>query len=303
MALLHLIRYKNLLLIIIVQLLIHYALFLPFEVDAVLNNFGISLLVLATICIAAAGNIINDINDVETDLINKPNKVIVGKSITENKAYTWFILFNIIGIAIGFYLSLRVGKNQFFAIFVITSLLLYLYATTLKHYAIIGNLLVSGLVALSILVVPIFDLLPVMTVENQQAQLTFFKIVVDYALFALVINFVREVVKDIEDVDGDHKAGMQTLPILLGRDRAKHIAFFLSLLPIAGVIYYLSNYLYQQQILVAYFLVFVIAPLIYCSIKLFSAKRKEAFRRISLFYKIIMLMGLLSILLYPFVLR
>jgi len=92
-----LIRWKNLLLIALVQLLIKYALLEPFEVVRfTLNDFGFSLLVLATLCIAAAGNVINDIYDIETDLVNKPDKVIVGNSISEKAAFNIYILLTIL---------------------------------------------------------------------------------------------------------------------------------------------------------------------------------------------------------------
>src|SRR5210317_943321 len=110
--------------IALMQVLIKYALFLPFGVMTTLNWFGFSLLIISTLCIAAAGNIINDIYDIEIDKINKPNKVIVGKTITEKSANNLFIIFNIIGVGIGFYISNLVGKNAFFALFVIISALL-----------------------------------------------------------------------------------------------------------------------------------------------------------------------------------
>ena len=69
------------------QLLIKYAFLEPFGIETALDGLGISLLIIATICIAAAGNIINDINDVETDFINKPEKGIVGKSIGPTSLY------------------------------------------------------------------------------------------------------------------------------------------------------------------------------------------------------------------------
>ena len=303
MPILKLIRYQNLILLALTQLLIHYALFRPFGVDLMLSDFGLVLLMLSTLCIAAAGNIINDINDVETDRINKPEKVIVGTSISESRAYNLFMALNVIGIGLGFYVSMKIGKNEFFAIFVITSLLLYLYATTIKPILIVSSLVVSALVALSIMLVPIFDLLPLMVPQNREAQLTFFRIAVDYAAFAFILNFVREIIKDIEDIDGDHKAQMQTLPIVLGRERAKNVAFILSLLPIVAVIYYLVTYLYQHQVLIGYFLIAVIAPLIYASTKLFSAKTKRQFHHISSIYKLAMLTGILSMLLYPLVLN
>lgn len=300
---LKLIRWKNLLMIALVQLLIKYALLEPFEATIMFNWFGIALLILSTLCLAAAGNIINDINDVETDLVNRPNNVIVGKKVSEKVAYNLFITFNIIGILIGFYLSHLVGRSGFFALFVIISALLYVYASYLKQTLLIGNIVISILVAMTILIVGLFELLPAITPKNQPTQLFFFKILLDYALFAFIINLIREIAKDIEDVDGDYKAGMNTLPIAIGRDRASKVLFALTFLPLFGVVYYMMTYLYKQQIAIGYFLVFIVAPLLYITIKSFFAKTKKDYHHISYFLKLVMLFGMLSLLMYAFILK
>ena len=293
--------------IVLVQILTKYALFEPFlattELTITLNGFGFGLLVLSTICIAAAGNIINDIYDVETDLVNRPSKVIVGKKISEKTAYTLFITFNVIGVLIGFYLSNLVGRSGFFAIFVIISALLYVYAPYLKQSLLLGNIVISALVGLSLLIVGIFELIPVITLQNQTTQLTFFKILLDYALFAFLINLVREMVKDLEDVDGDYKSGMHTLPILIGRSRASKIVVALTLVPLFGSIYYVATYLFKFEVIIGYFLIVIIAPLIYITIKIYSAKTKQHYHHISTMLKLVMLFGMVSMLLYPIVLK
>ncbi|MEM5566362.1 geranylgeranylglycerol-phosphate geranylgeranyltransferase [Psychroserpens sp. AS72] len=303
MHILNLIRWKNLALIIIAQVLVKYALLEPFNVLTTLNTLGFSLLVITTLCIAAAGNIINDIYDVETDSINKPNKVIIGKHVSENTAYNLFFALNIIGVILGFYLSHSVGKSSFFAIFVIISIALYVYASYLKGTVLFGNILISFLTAMSIIIVGIFDLLPSMIPQNRETQLTFLDIIFDYAIFAFLINLVRELVKDIQDVDGDYKAGMNTLPIVIGRERANKIAFVVSMIPIGAVIYFIVTYLYKQPIAIGYFLLFIIAPLIYSSIKIFGASNNFHYKHISLVYKLVMLFGILSLLLYPFIIK
>ncbi len=294
-------------LIALVQLLIKYALFEPFlettNLTITLNGFGFGLLVFSTLCIAAAGNIINDIYDVETDLVNKPSKVIVGSKISEKTANILFITFNVIGVLIGFYLSNLVGRSGFFALFVIISALLYVYASYLKPTLLIGNIIISVLVALSILIVGVFELIPVITEQNKATQLTFFKILLDYALFAFLINLVRELIKDLEDVDGDYKAGMNTLPIAIGRDRAAKIALVVTLVPLLGSIYYVVTYLFKYELFIGYFLIFIIAPLIYIAIRIFSAKSKKDYSHISNMFKLVMLFGMLSLLLYPIVLK
>lgn len=300
MNVLNLIRWKNLLMIALVQLLIKYAFLEPFGVNFGLTTLQILILILATICIAAAGNVINDIYDVETDFVNKPDNIIVGKSISEKTAYNLFIALNVIGVGLGYYLSQSVGKSAFFSIFVIISALLYVYASYLKQTFLIGNIIVSALVALSIVVVGIFELLPVITLENRQTLFTFFKIILDYALFAFIINLIREIAKDIEDIDGDYKADMRTLPIIIGRKRAGNILFILTLFPLFAVSYYVINSLYKNQVAVIYFLVFIIAPLLYISIKSFSAETKKEYHHISNVLKLVMLFGMFSLLLYKY---
>ena len=293
--------------IALVQVLIKYALFEPFlkttELTITLNAFGFGLLVLSTLCIAAAGNIINDIYDVETDLVNRLSKVIIGKSISEKTAYALFMGFNVVGVLIGFYLSNLVGRSGFFAIFVIISALLYVYASYLKQSLLLGNIVISALVGLSILIVGVFELIPVITPQNQTTQFTFFKILLDYAIFAFLINLVREIVKDLEDVDGDYKSGMNTLPIVIGRGRTSKVVFVLTILPLFGSIYYVATYLLKFEVIIAYFLILIIAPLIYITMKSYSAKTKKHYHHISNMLKLVMLFGMLSMLLYPIVLK
>src|SRR5690554_5074464 len=97
-----------------------------------LSTTQFTLLVLATLCIAAGGNIINDLYDIEIDRVNKPNKVIIGKSISERTANNLFIVLNVVGVGIGFYLSNVIGRPGFSALFIAISALLYLYASNLK---------------------------------------------------------------------------------------------------------------------------------------------------------------------------
>ena len=196
-----------------------YFLFEPLGVALTLNDFSYALLVLATLCLTAGGNVINDIFDVDTDRINKPEKILVGKHISESSAYTSFVILNVIAVGIGFYLSNSIGKPGFSAVFISISAILYIYASYLKRSIVIGNIVISLLVGFVILVVAIYDLMPAITVQNMPIQSRVFKIMLDYALFAFAINLIREMVKDQQDINGDHNAGIQTLPILLGKKR------------------------------------------------------------------------------------
>ncbi|MGE5944587.1 MAG: geranylgeranylglycerol-phosphate geranylgeranyltransferase, partial [Flavobacteriales bacterium] len=247
---LNLIRWKNLLMIALMQLLIKYAFLEPYGATISLNTLGITLLIISTVCIAAAGNIINDINDVETDFINKPNKLIIGKSISEKTAYNLFIILNVIGVGVGYYLSNSVGRSGFFSLFVIISVLLYVYSTYLKQLFLIGNLIISFLVALSIVIVGVFELIPNITEQNQTIQLLYFKTILNYAYVAFILNVIREITKDVEDMEGDTKAGMNTLPISIGKEKTKYVLLGLSLITLLIIGYYVVDSLYKNQVAV-----------------------------------------------------
>lgn len=299
---LKLIRLPNLLMIIITQVLVKYFLFEPFGIDTVLGHFGFSLLVLSMICLAAAGNIINDIHDTATDKINKPHKVIIGRKISEKAGWNWFIVLNILGVGIGFYLSNLVGKPSFVALFILPSAFLYFYAIQIKGTVLVGNLVVSVMVAMIIVMVGIFDLVPAITPANLPTQKVLFFILVDYAIFAFLVNFLREIVKDQEDITGDYNAGYNTLPVLLGRSRTNYIIFTVALLPLAGVLYYLYTYLYESKAAMVYLMFTVVGPLLYFLVKILGAGTRKNFHHLSLVLKLILAAGILSIGLHRFVL-
>ena len=203
----------------------------------------------------------------------------------------------------GFYVSNLINQNTLSSIFVIVSVLLYLYAVQLKRTILVGNIIISILVASSVLIVGVFDLFPAITVKNQVTQSTFFFIIIDYALFAFLINLLREIIKDIQDINGDHKANMITLPIAIGIDRTLKIVFFISCLPIMAVIYYIVIYLYNYNLAVGYFLLFLLGPLLYFSLKLLKPVSNKDLVSLSSLLKIIMFFGVLSLLLYPFIIK
>ena len=236
MHILNLIRWKNLLMIALVQFLVRYALFNAIAVDTTLDTLHFVLLVLATLCIAAGGYIINDIYDVETDTVNKPEKVVIDKHISEKTANTLYIVLTFIGVLIGFYIANSIGRPQFFGFFVIIAALLYVYSTSLKRMAVVGNIVVSALVSSSLLIIGVFELIPAITEQNQNVQATLFEILADFGIFAFLINFIREIVKDIQDVDGDYNSNMQTLPILIGKERTAKIAFVLTIVSILLIV-------------------------------------------------------------------
>src|SRR5690606_18086064 len=166
---------------------------------------------------------------------------------------------------------------------------------------VIGNLLISFLVAMSLIVVGLFDLLPAINTENQTSQSAVFKIVLHYALFAFSINLIREIVKDLQDINGDKKGGMNTLAIALGRKRTVNIVFVLGVFLVLGIVLYMYEYLYNKQVLLLYFLFGIVAPLLYFCIKSWDAGTLKEYAFLSKLLKMIMFLGICSIPLYQFV--
>ncbi len=279
------------------QLIFRYAFLELQNIPLALADWQYFLLVLSTVCIAAGGYIINNIMDVETDTENKPETVIVGKFISETKAYNLYVAFTFIGVAIGFYLSNVIDKPSFASVFIVIAATLYFYATSLKQSLLIGNFVVALLLSISVIIIGIFDLYPVTFEENRPVMGLLFGILLDYALFAFIINFIREIVKDLQDVNGDSKEEMNTLPVVFGVNRTTKLVFGLSFIPIICIVYYIHTNLFNSGLIYAtlYGLVFILAPLFYFSVKIWSAKQTHDFYHLSRILKWILFFGILSI--------
>jgi 4-hydroxybenzoate polyprenyltransferase len=295
MKYLKLVRYQNLLMLAFMQLIIRYGFFKFQNISLALADWQYGLLVLSTVLIAAGGYVINSIFDQNTAIENKPNNVIVGKSVTETTAYNLYIPLNSVGVGIGFYLSNVIMKPGFASIFILIAATLYLYASSLKQMLLIGNVIVALLLSFSVLIIGVFDLYPATAADNQQEMAVVFSVLLDYALFAFILNFIREIIIDLEDADGDYNQGRSTLPITLGINRTSKVVFALSFIPVFAILFYINNYLFQLQFVTLYLMLFVLAPLLYFTVKIWSAKTKNDFTKLSILLKWILLFAIASI--------
>jgi 4-hydroxybenzoate polyprenyltransferase len=294
---LKLIRYQNLLMLALMQFIFRYGFLELQNIPLALTHWQYVLLVLATMSIAAGGYIINNIFDVETDTENKPENVVVGKFISETKAYNFYIGFTVIGVAIGFYLSNVIDKPSFASIFIIIAATLYFYATNLKQSLLMGNFIVALLLSFSVIIIGIFDLFPITNEENRPVMGLLFGILLDYAIFAFIINFIREIVKDLQDMDGDSNQGMNTLPIFFGTKNTIKLIFGLSFIPVILILNYINANLFSSGLLygTVFGLVFILAPLLYFTTKIWSATKTKDFHHLSTVLKWILFFGILSI--------
>ncbi len=277
------------------QLVFRYLFLAQSYVDLALTDFNYILLVIATVCIAAGGYVINNIMDQDTDEIAKPQNRVVGVSVTETVAYNWYIGLTIVGVGIGFYLSNVIYKPTFASMFILVATLLYMYATSFKQIPVLGNVLVALMVSTSIIIIGLFDILPAIDVDNRFRMKEAFDISMHYAIFAFIINLIREIVKDMEDMDGDYQSGINTLPITIGVQKTKIIVGVLTVISIGILAYYVNSNLFELDYVVYYAMILIVGPLIYFGVKLLNATTKKEFHHLSLVLKIILFFGILSV--------
>lgn len=295
MKYLKLIRYQNLLMLAFMQLVFRYLFLAQSYVDLALTDFNYILLVIATVCIAAGGYVINNIMDQDTDEIAKPQNRVVGVSISETVAYNWYIGLTIVGVGIGFYLSNVIYKPTFASMFILVATLLYIYATSFKQIPVLGNVVVALMLSTSIIIIGLFDILPAIDVDNRFRMREAFDILMHYAIFAFIINLIREIVKDMEDMDGDYQSGINTLPIAIGVQKTKIIVGVLTVISIGILAYYVNSNLFELDYVVYYAMILIVGPLIYFGVKLLNAATKKEYHHLSLVLKIILFFGILSV--------
>ena len=291
-----LIRFKNLLIVAFTQYLIRYTLSLPLLTSVGLNDLQFFLLVLSTILIAAAGYIINDYFDIQVDQLNK-RKVIIGSTIKRREAMAMHFLLSGVGVFVGFYLGWVINVINFGFINLFSASALWFYSTHFKRNYLSGNLLISLLAALVLMIVALYDLIPS---QDPNSEYVFYIICI-YALFAFITTFIREVLKDLEDMEGDQKMGYKTFAIVSGIRKSKKAVTIISSLTILAVGWILHSQFNSDIYSFIYVCLAIEIPFIYFLFKLQKANSSADFHSLSTLIKIIMLTGTLSILIFSLV--
>jgi 4-hydroxybenzoate polyprenyltransferase len=278
-----LIRFPNLLMMALTQAIVMASVFPTIE------GYNAILIIVFTMSIAAAGYVENDIFDVAIDNINKPESVIVNKEISVKKAWIYFVILQVLALLIALYFLVFFQNTNVLYTYFTTSILLFLYAKWLKKSFLIGNLIVSFLCAFTI---GILILCKDLVFLND----TLLKNTDFLMNFAFLITFFREIVKDIEDKDGDAQFGAWTMPIVVGNFISKIVAI-LALLWLLFQVFILSSgidtHTENGNLLSKYYaLCFLELPLLALIIQLIRAKFKTQFHSISTVAKAIMLLGL-----------
>jgi 4-hydroxybenzoate polyprenyltransferase len=306
-AFLRLVRWQNLAFIVITQLLFYYSLVQPLYDKGFAFNFDrlhFLLLIIASVLIAAAGYIINDYFDLNIDQVNKPERTVIDKTIKRRWAIVQHIVFSVAGVLISIYIDLTtrtfwLGISNFICV-----MLLFGYSISLKKKLLIGNILISALTAWVILVAFLCYYRTLYCTECDMAYYgvhihSFIRISVLYAGFAFIISLIREVVKDLEDIEGDARYGCKTMPIVWGIPASKLFVAVLLILLIS-IICVVQAYVLQfgWWWSAAYSIVLIIVPLIWIIFKLKAAQSPADYHRLSTAIKLVMFAGILSMLVF-----
>lgn len=266
------------------------------------------LLILSTVLIAAAGNVINDYFDQRTDRINKPRDIIVGVHVKRRVAMVIHQVFNLLGLVLAFYIAYSVGIWKLSIIHFFAAGSLWFYSVQFKRELIVGNVLIAVLAGMVPVLVGIYEI-PLLIREYGAEVAQFFKLnhpgedpavyfkymfyfIFGYAAFAFALNFIREIQKDMADVKGDMRIGAQTIPLVYGIKNAKKVTGVLIVATIVGLI------VLQQRVVsdiysLVYLLIAVVGPLIVSLYHNHYAVRRPDFVRAGNALKVAMLGGLL----------
>lgn len=309
---LKLIRWQNLLIVVLTMVMMRYFIIEPLlgkvsvslaggQSEAIflelkLPLFQFIILVLSTVLITAGGYVINDYFDIKTDLINR-GEVIVGTKIPRRRAMMLHSVFNIAGVAGGFYISAKAGYFLMGILFLVVSGLLYFYSASYKRQFLIGNLIVAFLTAMVPVLVVIYEWPALFrfysATASEMPRLAFlFYWIGGFALFAFLTTLTREIIKDIEDFEGDLAYGRNTMPVVIGITGSKIVA--VSLIIITTAFLYLAWYFFiNDKITLIYISVAIVLPLLYVIFQVTVSKTRGQMHGASNLMKVIMLAGIL----------
>jgi geranylgeranylglycerol-phosphate geranylgeranyltransferase len=237
------------------------------------SNFPLGILIIAGLSaalIGSAGNVINDYFDLEIDRVNRPERAIPSGAISQHAALIYGNILFFLGIFLAAEISIPLFLIAFF-----TSLLLFIYSYKLKRLPLIGNITVAFLTGLVFIYSAI-------AAGNWAGGIVPF-------VFAFEINLIREILKDIEDIEGDRLNGLKTLPVSIGKDFSKKLIFILTLILLitTPVPFFVFEY---NTLYILLIILFVDVPLLYFLVSL--QKEKSNIRKLSNSLKYLMLLGL-----------
>jgi len=300
---LRVIRIKNLVFIAFIQFVMQRIVLVPilqiYGLDTAMGNCMLILLIAATVLIAAGGYVLNDYFDVKIDTINRPENTIVGKKISRHNAMVLYQGLNVPGVFLGLLLAYFAHSFTLAFIFIVVPGLLWFYSASYKRLFITGNLVVSFIAALSVLVVGITQLAFLQKEYGNFIFETpipgqFYGWIGGFALFSFLCTWIREIIKDMEDEKGDREMECHTMPIKWGTYKTKIFLYGLIILTISGLFLINELFIHFEGNITFRYIIFGIAlPYAALCFLIFNAKSSEDYHRASSLSKVIMITGVL----------
>ena len=280
-----LIRWPNLLFIALTQSLSWFFLAKPALTLSSPFPFEQLCLLFCTVFIAAAGYMINDYFDWQIDTVNKPERVVIGKSIQRRTIILLHFFLNVLAILLAYWAlpSSAYGGRMVYPI--LSIVLLWFYSTTFKRKLLIGNVVVGGMTALTVALPAIFSWTSLSEIHDGTQHKLF-----AYVTFAFLITVIREIIKDIEDIKGDASQACKTIPLVWGINVARYIVVVLGF-----VLMGLLAWQCWQKSTACWVLVILIIPIPLLLYKLHQAKTSRDYHQLSTWVKVYTLLGILSI--------
>jgi len=292
---LKLIKYQNLLLLVMMQLVFRYLFLTQSYIDLALTDFNYILLVLSTVCIAAGGAVMQHIMNQEEDEIKQPKHRLVGTTISEAAAYNWYIGLTIVGVGIGFYLANVIYKPTFASLFVLVATLLYVQATNLKQIPLVSNCITALLVAISIAVIALFDIFPATDISNKVRMSEVFGILIDYTVLGFGLTLIKELLRDLKNKETDDMLGNNTVATRFGLIKAKSLVGVLIVVVVGAILYYCNAFLFELTIALSFILLTMVGPLLFIGIKLITSTTRKEFALLERTLQVVLFCSILSV--------
>lgn len=281
----------NLFIIIITQYFIQFYFIVPRAQTITLEGILFPLFVLDTAIIAASGYLINDIIDQSTDEINKPEQRYVGVTIPEFVGYLYYLVLLIFGAMLSVYIAFKTDLWKYIWIYPAGIWAMYLYSRYLKGTILLGNIFVSLFIAGVIGMLGFAQFLSGFTLHTDIKEF-----IIAYMIFIFILNLIREIIKDVEDADGDTRTGKMTFVVKYGIAATKILLIFLVILALGGLIFWLIySSIPTSNLYKIWMVACIVVPLIITGLIIFKALSKKVFKELSLLIKIILIAGLISL--------
>ncbi len=301
-AILRLIRFPNLVVVAITQWLIANKVlgqaYQQENIAPILSSTELGLLIFATVSVAAIGYIVNDLRDLPIDLINRPHKVIIDNQISKAGAERLSYLIAVSGFIVTLFLAAEKGEYEWLWLYPLFVGLLLIYPKQLKRHHLAGNIFVAIACAATAGLIWLAERHSWTQLSEELSVQTGFLISL-FMVYGFISTWIREIIKDLEDEEGDRVQGRSSIAISWGASNAKLVVYFLSIILSAGIVILLFTSIYLQLSLIGRLLApTLVLCILLLSVLLHRANTSADYHRLSQFWKYYLLGGLTILICY-----